>query len=207
MLISAVACGVVFDAAPPTGGGGGSTGMGANAGARGDGGSVAAPSTAATGAAGSGMSGGGSGGNGSGGNGQGGSAGGAGGTGGVDLGCPSPNTVCCGNGACPLPSMECCATSQSQTQASVCVPAGTCPANELPIRCDDSEDCGGDICCATWNGSSHVVIACEPSCPVPSTLGNSGTYPMCSYPGGNCPSGMSCFDDCCVGDLGIGYCY
>jgi hypothetical protein len=140
-----------------------------------------------------------------GGDGGGGNVGGEGGS--PPLRCPSPNTVCCGSGPCPLPSMECCAVDQNATQQSTCVPAGTCPSSQLEIRCDDSEDCGGMICCSTWTGSQHDKIECAATCTPPGSLGSAGTYPICNYPGGTCPGSLSCFNDCCVGDLGLGYCY
>jgi hypothetical protein len=197
LLVVVCACGVAFDVAEQGAGGAPDTSSAAGAVGGASTSAGASPSTTTAGGGGAAQTTSGSGGR-----------GGQGGSGGVvDLTCPSPSTVCCGSEPCPLPSMECCATNQTQTQQSVCVPAGTCPSAELPIRCDDSEDCGGDICCATWDGSNHLVIECRATCAPPSSLGNAGTYPMCSFPSGNCPSGLSCFDDCCVGDLGIGYCY
>ncbi len=201
LLLGAGACGVTFEHTPlhGAGGEGGADAPEASSAETSSGKTSGTPSSGAVGGAGGVAS------SSSAGADEGGEGGGGGA---VDLTCPSPDTVCCGEGPCPLPTMECCSDGQSQTQSSVCVPAGTCGASELAIRCDDSEDCSGDdVCCATWDGNNHLVIECKASCTPPSTLGNAGTYPMCSYPSGTCPTGLSCYDDCCVGDLGIGYCF
>jgi hypothetical protein len=145
-----------------------------------------------------------------GGTGTGGEPSGGNGTGGTPpLACWGPDAVCCGGTACPLGTHECCFPNQTQAANGTCVPLGDCPTADVSVTCDDTEDCPGGACCTTWDGAEHLGMECTPlpSCTPPGNLGSPGDYPMCNYPGGTCPAGMSCNEDCCVGDAGWGYCY
>jgi hypothetical protein len=134
----------------------------------------------------------------------------AGGAGGMPpLDCWGPHAVCCGGVACPTATSECCFTDQTQAAFGTCMPKGDCPGSWVSVTCDDTEDCPGGACCTTWSGSQHLGMLCTTveECTPPSDLGAAGNYPMCNYPGGSCPPGMTCNSDCCLGQAGWGYCY
>jgi hypothetical protein len=131
------------------------------------------------------------------------------GSGGAPLACWGPGAVCCGGVACAIGTHECCFPDQTQAESGSCVVLGTCPRPEVSVTCDDTEDCAGGACCTTWTGSQHVGMQCTSvaGCTSPGTLGAPGNYPMCNYPGGSCPGGVTCNLDAHVGDAGWGYCW
>ena len=64
----------------------------------------------------------------------------------------------CGMETCNVSTQECCITGGPGGGGSTaCVAEGTCEGT--PAACDGPEDCGGDICCGTFGGTT-----CETTC-------------------------------------------
>lgn len=100
--------------------------------------------------------------------------------------------------------------NQATTPATAkCISTGTqCQIGSVSMRCDDATDCtAGNVCCGYWTGVYVGTIQCqgESNCEPPMNAG-AGDYPICDYPGGDCPPSMSCHEEPLLGP-GHGYCY
>lgn len=108
---------------------------------------------------------------------------------------PPANRINCNTMAvtCTLSTQVCCRAGDAPPSFS-CAPAAGCNAiGNLPIPCDDADDCTklghpGDLCCAQTMAGKANSVSCLPA----ASCGNNSTNlcdPLAADP---CPNGGSC---------------
>ena len=79
-----------------------------------------------------------------------------------------PGIFCGTNGGrdvnCEVGVASCCATLGPTSTSYECLPRGS-PCAGLDLGCNDTADCGGDICCARFDSTlGYTSVTCQTSC-------------------------------------------